>query len=269
MKKNVRSLAVVSALLVSSVSVQAKPNNDCKDLPSHAELKAALTTATLSTNGGLDFDMWATVVNRFGAVCAIVKAVNSATNNSEPDPWPGSRVISAQKANTANSFSNRQVSWSSASLYGVSQPGGSLFGLQESNPVDPRAAYRGNAAQYGEHNDPMNGMKVGGINVFGGGLALYDVDGDVIGAIGVSGDTSCADHNVAWRTRAEISQHKGAPTYDGFVNLEKITYDAENTAGTIGAAMTNGFTHPLCGFAEKTVGESQGSVTMPPAPPAS
>ncbi|MDC9729678.1 MAG: hypothetical protein PSN04_10215 [Methyloprofundus sp.] len=146
----------------------AAPNNDCKDLPSHSELEAALKTAVSSTNGGLDFDMWATVVNRYGAVCAIVKAVNSATNNSEADPWPGSRVISAQKANTANSFSSRQVSWSSASLYGVSQPGGSLFGLQESNPVDPRAAYRGNSKHYGMHNDPMNGMKVGGINVFGG-----------------------------------------------------------------------------------------------------
>jgi len=266
MKKSVRSLAVVSTLLVSSFSVHAKPNNDCKDLPSHAELKAALTTAMESTNGGLDFDMWATVVNRYGAVCAIVKAVNSATNNAEADPWPGSRVISAQKANTANSFSSRQVSWSSASLYGVSQPGGSLFGLQESNPVDPRAAYRGNAKQYGEHNDPMNGMKVGGINVFGGGLALYDADGDVIGAIGVSGDTSCADHNVAWRTRAELSQHKGVPTFGDFLNLETITYDAENVAGTIGAAMTNDFTHPLCGFNEEDIGKLIGSVTVPSVP---
>jgi uncharacterized protein GlcG (DUF336 family) len=35
---------------------------------------------------------------------------------------------------------------------------------------------------------------------FGGGLALYD-DNGVIGGLGVSGDTPCADHNVAWRMR--------------------------------------------------------------------
>lgn len=36
---------------------------------------------------------------------------------------------------------------------------------------------------------------------FGGGLALYNSTGALIGAIGVSGDSSCADHNIAWRTR--------------------------------------------------------------------
>ena len=41
----------------------------------------------------------------------------------------------------------------------------------------------------------------GGVNVFGGGLALYDARGQLLGAIGVSGDSSCADHNIAWRTR--------------------------------------------------------------------
>jgi len=35
---------------------------------------------------------------------------------------------------------------------------------------------------------------------FGGGLALYDGDSVLVGAVGVSGDTSCANHNVAWRT---------------------------------------------------------------------
>ena len=44
--------------------------------------------------------MWATVVNRDGVVCAVVF---SGTNRGAQ--WPGSRVISAQKANTANAFS--------------------------------------------------------------------------------------------------------------------------------------------------------------------
>jgi hypothetical protein len=47
--------------------------------------------------------------------------------------WPGSRVISAQKANTANAFTLSTLALSTASLYPLVQPGGSLFGLQESN----------------------------------------------------------------------------------------------------------------------------------------
>lgn len=47
----------------------------------------------------------------------------------------------------------------------------------------------------------MAGEKIGGVNVFGGGLALYDKDGKLLGAIGVSGDTSCTDHIIAWKIR--------------------------------------------------------------------
>ena len=36
--------------------------------------------------------------------------------------------------------------------------------------------------------------------MFGGGLAAYK-GGVKVGAVGVSGDTSCTDHMVAWRTR--------------------------------------------------------------------
>jgi len=39
------------------------------------------------------------------------------------------RVISAQKANTANAFSLPQLALSTANLYSAVQPGGSLFGL--------------------------------------------------------------------------------------------------------------------------------------------
>ena len=50
----------------------------------------------------------------------------------------------------------------------------------------------------------MCGKKVGGVNVFGGGLALYNSKGELVGAIGVSGDSSCADHNIAWRSRNNL-----------------------------------------------------------------
>ena len=110
-------------------------------------------------------------------------------------------IISAQKAYTANAFSLPKLALATANLYSAVQPGGSLFGLQHSNPVDTATAYRGPAASFGQKNDPLVGARVGGINVFGGGLALYNQGGQLIGAIGVSGDTSCADHAIAWRTR--------------------------------------------------------------------
>ncbi|MFT4640914.1 MAG: hypothetical protein ACI8T1_004247 [Verrucomicrobiales bacterium] len=36
----------------------------------------------------------------------------------------------------------------------------------------------------------MVGKRIGGVNVFGGGLALYNTDGELVGAICLSGDTS-------------------------------------------------------------------------------
>src|SRR5437879_12153967 len=111
--------------------------------------------------------MWGTVVNRDGVVCAV--AFTGATRG---DQWPGSRVISAQKANTANAFSVPGFALSTANLYAATQNGGSLYGLQLSNPVDTSVAYAGLAADYGLANDPLVGKQVGGANVFGGGLAL-------------------------------------------------------------------------------------------------
>jgi hypothetical protein len=57
------------------------------------------------------------------------------------DQWPGSRAISAQKANTANAFSLPEFALSSANLHQATQDGGSLYGLQESNPIDVSVAY--------------------------------------------------------------------------------------------------------------------------------
>jgi hypothetical protein len=63
---------------------------------------------------------------------------------------------------------------STANLWAPTQPGGSLFGLQESNPVDPNLPYEGDVSTFGTADDPMIGRRIGGVNVFGGGLALYD-----------------------------------------------------------------------------------------------
>jgi len=106
-------------------------------------------------NGGFNLDMWATVVNRDGVVCAV-----AFTGASRGDQWPGSRVISAQKANTANAFGLPGLALSTANLYSAVQPGGSLFGLQESNPVNVGVAYRGNPKNNGQANDPMVGSRI-------------------------------------------------------------------------------------------------------------
>ena len=66
-------------------------------------------------------------------------------------------------------------------------------------------AYKGPSANYGLTNDPMVGSKIGGINVFGGGLGLYTTGGRLLGGLGLSGDTSCADHRIAWRVRHKLN----------------------------------------------------------------
>ncbi len=165
-------------------------------LPTHAELKKVLKEVVQEKNGGFGLHMWATVVDRDGIVKTVV-----FSGDERGDQWPGSRVISAQKANTANSFSLPELPLSTANLFSAVQPGGSLFGLQHSNPVDTDVAYGGPSKNIGTAHDPMVGKKIGGVNVFGGGLALYNSKGRLIGAIGVSGDSSCADHNIAWKLR--------------------------------------------------------------------
>jgi len=134
------------------------------------------------------------------------------------------------------------------------QPGGSLFGLQESNPVDTGVAYERPSTHYGTANDPMVGEKIGGINVFGGGLALYSTGGQIVGGVGVSGDTSCTDHNVAWRLRHNLNLDHLLGVVPGPASLfagdpnhpDNIIFDiTPNAAGGTGVSST-GFGHPTC-----------------------
>lgn len=234
------NLACASAMALSCASAFADTDNDCKGLPGHAELKAALTAARGAANGGFNLDMWGTIVNRDGIVCAV--AFTGADRGSE---WPGSRVISAQKANTANSFSLPGLALSTANLWAAVQPGGSLYGLQHSNPVNTDVAYKGPSANFGQRNDPMVGGKIGGVNVFGGGLALYNSAGTLVGAVGVSGDTSCADHNIAWRTRHTLA----LDFVPGGVGLAGRA-DNINYQGLVPVpSLRADFSHPICRIA--------------------
>ncbi|CAB9499933.1 Domain of unknown function (DUF336) [Seminavis robusta] len=165
-------------------------------LPDYETLTSTLQTIVAEENGGFGFHMWASIVDRDGTVLMVARS-----GEDRGDQWPGSRVISAQKANTANAFSLPGLALSTANLYYATQSGQSLFGLQLSNPVDTSVAYGGSAERFGTQFDPMIGKRIGGVNVFGGGLALYDSTGEVVGAIGVSGDSSVADHIIAWKLR--------------------------------------------------------------------
>jgi len=213
-----------------------------------SQLQSALQSAVAAGNGGLGFNMWATIVDRDGVVCLVAKSGAAGTQ------WPGSRVISAQKANTANAFSLPQFALSTANLFSATQPGGSLFGLQESNPVNPAVAYVGSSATWGTPADNLVMQKIGGINVFGGGLALYN--GGILGGLGVSGDTSCADHNIAWRVRKTLGlDHVPAGVAPG--NTDGIIYDVVGSNGNF--ASKSGFGHPTCGGTEQSVAKSIGA----------
>jgi uncharacterized protein GlcG (DUF336 family) len=253
MNTNLRRSLCAFAMLAPLVAVDATAqgegaaprsgSNACNKLPGHAELKAALSAARAEANGGFNLDMWGTLVDRDGNVCAV-----AFTGTNRGEQWPGSRVISAQKANTANAFSLPALALSTANLYAAVQPGGTLYGLQHSNPVSTAAAYAGPPSRFGQSNDPLVGSRIGGINVFGGGLALYDEQGTLIGGVGVSGDTSCADHNIAWRTRhaLELDYVPSGVSDRGDDNI--------NYQGLVDEpSLANDFSHPIC----KIAGEDQ------------
>ena len=237
----------VSLAALSLVTTSAFAGAPASGLPTHAEVTAALkAVVTAGTNGGFGLNMWATIVDRDGEVARV-----TFSGNDRGDQWPGSRVISAQKASTANAFSLPTLALSTANLYSAVQPGGTLFGLQHSNPVDADAAYKGPSEHYGKPNDPLVGKKIGGVNVFGGGLALYNSAGKLVGALGVSGDSSCADHVIAWKVRHALNLDNVpagvSPTGDDNM-VHDIAEDAHGHAKSAG-----GWGHPVCGPDEAAI----------------
>lgn len=254
-QRNLARAAALAAAVVAAVAMAAGCSSDSATgprtsgaksaaFPDYATFQAALAAARNTPNGGFNLDMWASMVDRTGAVVAV-----TFTGEREGDQWQGSRVISAQKADTANAFSLPNLALSTANLYAATQPGGTLFGLQESNPVDPSVAYGGKADDYGTARDPMVGKRIGGINVFGGGLPLYDANGTLIGGLGVSGDASCADHNIAWKMRSFLHlDYVPAGVADGGAD-DNIIYDFAN------GVSASGFGHPECSAAATAIGQ--------------
>jgi uncharacterized protein GlcG (DUF336 family) len=203
-------------------------------------LKASVKASGGPTNGGFDTHQWASVVARDGTVCAV-----AFSGNKPDDQWPGSRIVAMAKANTANAFSVKEMALSTANLFAPAQPGQNLYGIVQASPPSPDASI-GEASQFGTVSDPALGKRIGGVIVFGGGLALYDSSG-IVGGLGVSGDSSCADHNVAWRVRNALDLGK-APQKDA------IIYDL----GADGKS-ASGFGHAKCAGYEAEVAQELGA----------
>jgi hypothetical protein len=209
-------------------------------------LKAAVKPSGGPSNGGLDNNEWAAIVNRDGNVCAIV-----FSGAKWQDQWLGSRPIAVEKANTALSFSLDGMALSTANLYAGAQPEGFLFGIGRTNPPND-SIYEGDVEKFGTDADPVLGRRVGGVVTFGGGLALYN-NGGLIGGLGVSGDTSCADHNVAWRIRhaLNLDHAQKGPDRD---KKDAIIYDI----GITGTSKS-GYGHPKCAGKEADIGNELGA----------
>ena len=226
-----------------------KHHNMCSDVPGHTRLTAILKSVVGLDNAGLGNDMWAAVVNRDGYVCAV-----TFSGSDRYAQWGISRLVSAQKANTVNLLSLSAgtggifpgITSSTANLWAGMQPGGGLFGLDNSHPVDTDVAYRGNPAQYGKSNDPLVGRRIGGVIVIGGGLALHDSDGVRVGGLGLSGDSACSDHIQAWKVRDALGLDNvpfgPSPTGD-----DNIIFDLVDDAGG-NPESPSGFGHPTCLF---------------------
>jgi len=204
---------------------------NCSGLPQEADLRKWLQSAPAMTGpiggtvGGLfnGVRMWAAVVNRDGEVCAAVTSMTDATQ-----VWPGSQAIAKAKAYTANAFSLDSLALSTARLYTLTQPGHSLWSLGQSNLFDPDALAAPGAASAGRNRI------AGGLIFFGGGVPIYR-SGKIIGGLGISGDTSCADHEIAKRVRdlAGLNPPGGALADD-------IVYS------NFGGVTTSVFAHPRC-----------------------
>jgi uncharacterized protein GlcG (DUF336 family) len=220
------SLTAASMLLAfGALADDDHSKGHCNGLPSASDLAKLLIAAPTAGGeaGGLFHGarMWGAVVNRDGAICSYAASTTDPTQ-----VWPGSQAIAKSKAYTANAFSLDSLALSTAMLYTFTQPGHSLWSLGQSNPFNSEFL-----APTGGQNGGR-GQIAGGMIFFGGGVPLYS-GGKIIGGLGISGDTSCTDHEIAKRVRdlAGLNPPSGKLADD-------ISYSSKDGASA--------FTHPLC-----------------------
>ncbi|MGB1559882.1 MAG: GlcG/HbpS family heme-binding protein [Sinimarinibacterium flocculans] len=196
---------------------------ECNELPDRSRLRELLREAPGKGEvGGLAGGryQWAAVVDRNGVLCAV-----AASTDDPAAVWPGSLGVAKGKAFTANAYSSDETPLSTARLYTLSQPGHSLWGIAAANPLHPDCLRR-------PGDDGDVGRVCGGTIAFGGGVALYRGNTKV-GALGVSGDTACVDHELAKRMREAAGFAPAAGN-----GVDDIVY-----AGVDGPSV---WAHPLC-----------------------
>jgi uncharacterized protein GlcG (DUF336 family) len=246
-----RSKLGISCALVLAVTAFASPAISAECPVNYDTLLKALQSSVKPSggpsNGGLDNNEWAAVVARDGTICAI-----AYSGHAVGDQWPASRGIAAEKAFTANGVSLKNMAMSTANLYAQSLPGGYLYGANTTNPVNAALLYAGDPTSYGTKSDPLVGKVLGGTVAFGGGLALYN-DSGIVGGLGASGDTACADHNIAWRIRHALGLDK-VPAGPMKQKNDAIIYDI----GPNGKS-PSGFGHPTCGGTEPDIARQIGA----------
>ncbi|HEY7289716.1 MAG TPA: heme-binding protein [Vicinamibacterales bacterium] len=203
----------------------ASARASCRDLPSRADLQEYLRRAPAEGGeaggmfgGKLD---WAAIVNRNGEICAVAAATE--------DPgaaWPAGQALAKAKAFTANAFSTDTQPLSTARLYTLALPGHSMWGSSGTNN------FRDDCIESPLDASKTDGRICGGSITVGGGIPLYKGKRR-IGGLGISGDTPCADHEIAKRIRhiAQLDPERGARSDD-------ISYTVVEGASI--------FTHPLC-----------------------
>lgn len=141
---------------------------DIQQILDNAEAAAAKEQSLLRVNGQGQPQMTRMhiiVVDRSGAVVG---------RRSMADAWGGSVAIAKSKAYTAAAFSSNENALTTRSLGALTQPGGPLWNIGNSNATAGKP----------------------GLIEFPGGVPLY-IDGVLVGAIGVSGDGVEQDENVA------------------------------------------------------------------------
>ena len=105
-------------------------------------------------------------------IAVIDSGINLTAFAREDGAWLGSIDIAIKKAKTARFFN-----MDTGTIGSLSQPGGALFNIEHSN---------------------------GGLISFPGGVCIKNSNGDIIGAIGVSGSSVEDDHTVASAGAAAI-----------------------------------------------------------------
>jgi len=212
----------------------------CKDLPTAAELKAALQEVVpgadpatgvsgqaAGLNGGVGAPEWMAMVDSSGIVCAVVHSLDDGVDVTSKTGIIH-RPLAVFAATTANSYSRDGIGVSTANLYlhVANQQGfdaeinSGLNGLNNLN----FNVYGGDAKTWGTPKDPMVGKRIGGANMQGGGLPLYNSSKIKVGGLGVSGDFRCTDHVVAWKVREKLRD--GA--YTAHNNPLGLAYDPNN-----------------------------------------